>query len=262
MKETLLYADLSWKEMAEAVASQRIVILPIGSTEQHGPHLPLCTDDYMAQRWAFESARLAKESFGVQSLVMPGLHYGNAQHHMGFTGTVSLSFETLKNITVEIGKSVLSHGFRKLVLLNVHGGNRYAVRAAAVELGMAQGNGGLPLYIRVVEDCDPDINPLKLDYDKLKGFTEEASLGSMVHGGALETSKMVYLRSDLVDLNRIQEKPASSRGSTREVFPYHILTPTGAMGNPLEATKEAGKVLWEALVLHFAEYLRELSKKP
>jgi creatinine amidohydrolase len=261
MKETLSYSELTWQDMKQAVDEQRIVILPVGSTEQHGPHLPLCTDDLMAQRWAIDAAEAARERSGVKTLVMPGIHYGNAQHHMAFPGTITLSFETLKNITFEVGDSVLVHGFRKLVILNVHGGNRYAVRAAAVDLAMKYARRTKPVYIRVAEDCDSDLNPLVLDTEVLKKYTEEAAQRTMVHSGSLETAKILYLLPERVFMERAEEIDIPFKNAPQEIFPYDVLTSYGARGKPREATAEAGKAMWEALVRHFADYLVQLSGK-
>jgi creatinine amidohydrolase len=253
----MFYSDHSWKDLGQAIADDTILVLPVGSTEQHGPALPICTDDYMALRWAEESCAVARAA-GVRVLVMPGLHYGYAAHHMAFPGTISLSFETLKAVVQEVADSALSHGFRKLVILNVHGGNRNSVRAAATDLAMKYARRKPAVRIRVVEDCDADINPLVLDRAALAPLSVEASRTGMVHSGALETAKMLHLRPELVRMERVEgvNVPPDSGGS--EIYPYDVLTPYGAMGRPAEASAEAGKVMWDALVAHFADYLLRL----
>jgi creatinine amidohydrolase len=251
------YSELAWPDLKRAAAGGVIVILPIGSTEQHGPQLPVCTDDLLAQRWAIDAASMARQA-GIDVLVMPTIHYGNAQHHMGFAGTISLSFETLKNLTFEVGDCVLRHGFRKLVILNVHGGNRYAVRAAAVDLAVKYEQSEPPAHIRVAEDCDADLNPLLRDSDRLAAFTPEGRRSGMVHAGALETAKILHLAPEWVRMERTKgiDNPMSGGPETRT---YAQLTDCGAMGRPGDAAAEAGRIMHEDLVAYLAEYLKKLA---
>ncbi len=259
MDTGIFYSDRSWQELKEAAGNGTILVLPVGSTEQHGPALPVCTDDFMALRWAEDSVRIAVEEHGVKALVMPGIHYGYAAHHMVFPGTITLSFETLKNLVYEVCDSVLRHGFRKMVILNVHGGNRNSVRAAATDLAMVYARRDPVVRIRVVEDCDPDINPLTLDRERLLPHSSEAARSGMVHSGALETAKILYLRPGTVDMSKLQGVDVPAEGAGGELFPYDVLTPLGAMGKPGEATGVAGKIMWEALVGHFVDCLRRMN---
>lgn len=255
--KSIFYSDHSWKELELLAREDAIVILPIGSTEQHGPHMGICTDDHMALRWAEDAATRAEQEAGARVLVLPGVHYGNARHHMRFPGTITLSFETLKNITCEITESLIQHGFRKIVLLNVHGGNRYAVRAAAVDIYMNYRDGERQLYLRVAEDCDPDLNPLVHAEEELSKHSQEARSKTMVHAGALETAKMLHLKPEVVDLAKCAnvDMPADTR---QEILGYDEKTPTGSMGKPGDATAEAGRIMWESLVSTLTKYLIDL----
>ncbi len=260
MFDTVIYSELGWMDIKKAIEEDYTVVLPVGSTEQHGPQLPICTDDYMAVKWAEQAAELAKKEGGARVLVLPTIHYGYARHHMAFPGTVTLSFETLKNITFEVCDSVLTHGFRKMVIQNVHGGNRHAVRAAAVDLAHKYARRNPVVYVRVVEDCDPDINPLIHEVEQLAPLSQEASGRTMVHAGSLETAKILHLRPELVHMERAQGVDVPYKGRGQEIYPYDMMTPVGAMGRPAEATAEAGRIMWEALVKHFADYLVKLSR--
>jgi creatinine amidohydrolase len=259
MSKSIFYSDYSWRELKELATLDTIVILPVGSTEQHGPALPICTDDYMAVKWAEDAAKLVLSKRSINILVMPGIHYGYAKHHMAFPGTITLGFETLKQIVLEVGDSLLTHGFKKFIILNVHGGNRNSVRAAATDLAMKYARRDPPVRIRVVEDCDGDINPLVLDRASLLPFTKEASRNGMVHSGALETAKMLYLRPELCDLTQVNEVDIQPDRSGAEIYPYDVLTPYGALGKPAEATVEAGKIMWDALVQHFADAILKMA---
>jgi creatinine amidohydrolase len=259
MSNSIFYSDYSWRELKELATLDTIVILPVGSTEQHGPALPICTDDYMAVKWAEDAVKQVLSKRPINVLVMPGIHYGYAQHHMAFPGTITLSFETLKQIVFEVGDSLLTHGFSKFIILNVHGGNRNSVRAAATDLAMKYARRDPPVRIRVVEDCDGDINPLVLDRASLLPFTKEASRNGMVHSGALETAKMLYLRPELCDLAQVNDVDIQPDRSGAELYPYDVLTPYGALGKPSEATVEAGKIMWDALVQHFADAILKMA---
>ncbi|MBN2552386.1 MAG: creatininase family protein [Spirochaetales bacterium] len=259
MFDTILYSELAWPDLERAVEEDYTVVLPVGSTEQHGPHLPICTDDYMAQKWAADAALLARKQFAARVLVLPGIHFGNAKHHMGFPGTVTLSFETLKNLVFEVGDSVLAHGFRKLVILNVHGGNRFAVGAAGVDLKEKYVKAGREVLIRVADDGNPDLRPRSM-FDRLEKITKEAALHKMVHSGALETAKILYLRGDLVKMERVQHIDTPPVSGTDVHFYDEATQNIGASGRPRDATEEAGKIQWETHVRCLAEYLGDISK--
>jgi creatinine amidohydrolase/Fe(II)-dependent formamide hydrolase-like protein len=100
---------------------------PVGSTEQHGPHLSLDTDTYDAEYLAIEAARRVS---APRPLVLPAIAYGVAYHHMDFPGTVAVSPDILSRLVVEVGMSVARHGITKLVIVNGHGGNVPALRYA------------------------------------------------------------------------------------------------------------------------------------
>ena len=158
----------------------------------------------------------------------------------------------------EVGDSVLSHGFRKLVILNVHGGNRYAVRAARVEVASKYGWGKPSRIIRVAEDCDEDLNALIFTHKELESYSEEARMDRMVHGGALETSKILYLRGETVKMERARDIDVPLRVELLRVTLYHETTHVGARGCPSEASSKAGKIMWESLVGSLARYLRQM----
>jgi creatinine amidohydrolase len=258
MGDFRLYSDLTWQDIKACAEKGYIVVLPVGSTEQHGPQLPLRTDDYMALQWAEDSSALAAKNSDAKVLVMPGIHYGNAKHHMAFAGTITLSFETLKALVFEVVDAVITHGFRKIVILNVHGGNRHAVNAAAVDLKAKHLDLRPPLHLRVAEDCDKDLNPLLYEGEALSRSTEEGRLTGMMHGGALETAKILHLRPDLVHMDRAMKKAIPPSAISPGVHFYHELTDNGSTGWPSQATEEAGRIMWNSLVTRFAEYLEKL----
>lgn len=114
MKEVLLY-KLTWPEVKEYLRENDLVLFPTGSTEQHGKQLAEDNDAYTA----LEVSKRVAEKTGV--LVAPVMPFGYSPHHMGFPGSVTLSFQTLVNVYKEVCKSLMKHGFKKIVIMNAHG---------------------------------------------------------------------------------------------------------------------------------------------
>ena len=108
---------MSWKDIEEALVHTDIVIVPVGSIEQHGPHMPLGTDFY----WALNMCLLIAQETDI--LVAPALMVGLAEYHMGFPGTMTLTPETFEAVLYESSLCLLRHGFKKILFLNGHGGN-------------------------------------------------------------------------------------------------------------------------------------------
>src|SRR5260370_27466713 len=108
------------------------VMGPVGSLEQHGPHLPVEIDSLLGETVALRTARLAAEKEPV--LVLPMLWTGLSEHHMSFGGTITLDTDTFLAVLPCVCEAIVRHGFRRLVLLNGHGGNEDAMRVAADDL--------------------------------------------------------------------------------------------------------------------------------
>jgi creatinine amidohydrolase len=124
-------AELTRSELQRRLPEATVVI-PIGATEQHGPHLPLMTDHLMAETVALRAAELMPSRVDV--LVAPVLPYGCSSHHLQVGGALSINLRTYIALLVDLGESVAAMGCKRLVLLNGHGGNEDAMRVAATEL--------------------------------------------------------------------------------------------------------------------------------
>jgi creatinine amidohydrolase len=172
--------QMTWVEVEQALTHTDAIIIPLGSIEQHGRHLPLGTDMYEA----VETAKLIAQKADV--LVAPVVTAGLSPHHMGFPGTITLSPETFEAVVFETAQSLIRHGFRKILIFNGHGGNNVSVaniiqkinqttRAAAFDLGRIEIARQEPLY-----------PPIPWD----------------VHAGVEETSMMLYLAGSLVDMSK------------------------------------------------------------
>src|SRR5690348_344971 len=113
------YEEFSWPEIRDAVAQSRVVVLPVGTVEQHGPHLPLVTDVLTAT----EISRLAVERDPSRAVLLPPVYYSFNEHHMDFPGTIAVAGDTIIRYVADIGVSLARHGFRKILLVNGHGSN-------------------------------------------------------------------------------------------------------------------------------------------
>src|SRR5712692_9609109 len=129
--------EVEWRrlradQLREKAKEDAIVIVPVGSLEQHGPHLPVEIDSLLGETVALRTARLAAEKENV--LVLPMLWTGLSEHHMSFGGTITLDTDTFLAVLRCVCESIVRHGFRRIVLLNGHGGNENAMRVAADDL--------------------------------------------------------------------------------------------------------------------------------
>ncbi len=130
--------EVEWRklradQLREQAHQDAIVILPVAALEQHGPHLPVEVDSLLGETVALRTARKAV-AMGTPALVLPVLWTGLSEHHMSFGGTVTLDFAAFSALVEGVVRSVLRHGFRRIVLLNAHGGNENALRTITDEL--------------------------------------------------------------------------------------------------------------------------------
>ena len=113
------YEELTWPEVKTAVAEQKVVLIPVGTIEQHGPHLPLAVDVITSSTVCERAAAAVPEL----ALVMPPISYAFNEHHMDFPGTIAVDAHHFIDYVTDVGTSVARHGFRKIVLVNGHGSN-------------------------------------------------------------------------------------------------------------------------------------------
>lgn len=182
--------DEHTREELRRIAPDATVVVPIGSIEQHGPHLPVCTDTEVVTDVARRAVDAAAKSIPV--LVTPALPFGLAQHHLPFGGTISFSAKVYLDMLTEIGTSLVNDGFQRIVFLNGHGGNANAAAMVADRLAYE-----CPLDARVAAasywDCAADsLSSLNFGGAPVPG-----------HAGAFEMSCLLALRPDLVRTDRI-----------------------------------------------------------
>lgn len=224
-------AEMTWPDVADAVrAGATTVGLPLGATEQHGPHLPLGTDTIRASALA---KRLA-ERLGPSVLVAPALPFGCSDEHAGFPGLLGLQHETLARVIVDLARRLTGWGVRRLMLLSAHGGN-----GEALDLALARLRRELPdLTVRTNGDLQT-IAPVLLEVARRDGIPANA-LG--LHAGEGETSEMLHLHPDLV---RSKNSAPGFTGDMEAVLDelraggLRAVTEQGVLGDPTNA--EAGR---------------------
>ncbi len=236
VKTEIEWRKLRADELRQRAQADAIVILPVGSIEQHGPHLPVEVDTMLGETVALEAARRVADR-GEPIVVLPMLWTGLSEHHMSFGGTITLDDATFLAVLRCICKSVVRHGFRRLVLLNGHGGNDNAMRVAADMLTPE-----LEVPILQFTYWYAAAEPIAAILETQKGLR---------HACEAETSMMMALRPDLVARDRI---PLAKSNTTPEVsdlvgggiYRWRTLgamSAAGVIGNPEAATPEKGERL-------------------
>jgi creatinine amidohydrolase len=247
------YNRLTWPEMNEAIAAQKLVLLPTGSTEQHGPHLPLDVDVFLCESVCLEVGRRAPD----RVLVLPPISYGLNLHHIDFPGTIHIEPEVFIAFCLNITKSVAYHGFRKILLVNGHGSNAPLVDLVARKTVLAT----------------PSLCfATGYYYFHLEAFQKVRETRVTAHADEIETSLYLHLapervRMDLAveDNDRMGEFVSSdSTGNYPVRFNdfWGRWTRTGVHGDPTRATAEKGRVLFEAAVNGMLKLVDELRAWP
>ncbi len=243
-----LLGELTWPEAQSRLKEVDVALLPVGSIEQHGPHLPLDTDAFDAEYLAHKVAEACSDP---KPLVLPLLPYGVSYHHEDFSGTISVSPETLAQMVYDIGISVAHHGIVKLVIINGHGGNSPALNFAAQ---MINRDTHMFTCVDTGESSDPDIHAL-------------VETPNDVHAGEIETSTSMAVRPSLVKLDAARKFiPRFSNRylnftSKRKVNWYtHTarISPDGVLGDPTKASREKGERIWKLMIGNLVEFVEDL----
>lgn len=182
------WTDLTKDDFAALDPARAIAVLPLGATEQHGPHLPVGTDTTLAEAVIARSANRLRHDLDV--LVLPSQAVGLSPEHIDFPGTLSLSAKTVLRLWTEIGISVARSGLKKMVLFNGHGGNVAAMDIVARDLRAEHGLWVAHTSWFALADQAAQITPDELRHG--------------IHGGLVETSVMLALTPNSVNMDRAQ----------------------------------------------------------
>lgn len=251
----MIYKDLHSPAIGKA-ARDKTVLLPIASIEQHGNHLPVGTDTELVTHIAEQ----AEKRLSDDVLLLPTLWIGSSHHHTDFAGTVSLSSETYIIVLCEILDSLIKSGFRRIVLLNGHGGNCVPASEALYRTNLKYNQKHPNLWI-----ASATYWLLAGEELKRQTFMETPAL---THACEYETSMMLHLRSDWVDMDAASGSRAQRKSSFYDPLGYEKscvqvsetfaqMTENGAMGSPELATAEKGRQLYELIVPVVVRFLEE-----
>ena len=258
VKEIYKFDELTWPEVNEAVAMGKIPILPTGSVEQHGHHLPLKVDHLCANAVATEAARLRPDL----SLVLPPVSYGYVHHVMDFPGSMNIHFEHFIQFVLDICKSLAYHGFKKIIIVNGHGSNHPLVDLVSR---------------RVIVETDASCTfcswwqLLTVDPEFKNKWRESRFAGGCSHAGELETSMLLHLSPESVRKDKIKSEIAKtnlmdSKYIWSDLFGRSAMgliewtsqyTDSGVMGEAEKATAEKGKLVFEEASRNLAEFVAE-----
>ncbi len=244
----LTWNELAWPKIKEHADNGHVVVIPVGVIEQHGYHLPVDTDAFIPQEIAKAAATL---DAGI--LVGPTIAFGYTPTNKNFPGSISLGTNTWMALIKDVVRSVASHNFTRIALLNGHGGQ---VQLSRLTAAMLQDEHA----IRVV--AMDWFGMVKKEMAQL--FVDEGvSGGSVGHAGAVETSMNLHLRPELSDqgprVTHVEpSKPAFvSRVGGFLQTPREELSPSGVMGDPTLATAEKGAELFDLAVARLCEFAKE-----
>ena len=263
------WADWSTRDFARAQANgslaQTIAVLPVAATEQHGPHLPLQVDTALVN--GVVAASQPHIAHDVPALFLPTQAVGLSPEHAAFPGTLTLKAETVIRLWTEIGESVCASGVKKLVLLNSHGGQvgvmGIVARDLRARLGMLVYSVnwfGLPL-----SGADgKDVNALFSAHEHRFG----------IHAGEIETSMMLALAPEQVDMAQAQNFASTSEDRAKRLanlgngkraklgWQMQDYNPAGAVGNAAAATADKGRAVLDAAGRALAALLAEIHQLP
>ncbi len=245
--------EIEWRrlradQLRERARQDAMVIVPIGSLEQHGPHLPVEVDSVLGETVALRTARAIAER-GQPVLVLPVLWTGISEHHMSFGGTVSLDLPAFTALVEGVVRAVHRHGFRRIVLLNGHGGNENGLRCITDELTPKL---GIPI--------------VQFTYwyaaAEAIGAILETQAG-LSHACEAETSMMMAVRPELVANDRIPLARANRGADVADlvgggVYLWRSIgarSASGVIGHPEAATPDKGHRLFDAISQTLAEKL-------
>ncbi len=249
MSNSVLWKELSAESLRAKAAANAIVVLPVASMEQHGPHLPVGVDTILCEGVCKAGAELVAADVPV--VVAPTLWCGMAEHHMAFGGTFTFDIPTYRAVLLAFLRSLERHGFKRVFIINGHGGNIAALNAFLPDFSRETS-----LKVRAAtyfELATTDLSPVLEDQQTVH------------HACEVETSLMLILAPETVKRERLHEAfggvagpGASARG---HIVParfrsFKELTPSGVNGDARRASPEKGRKLLAICVQGIASALR------
>ncbi len=264
VRQQYRYETLTWPELDASVEMNKAIVIPIGSIEQHGHHLPVDVDVLLATEVCLAAGRAAPTS----TLVLPPVSYGYCRHVMDFPGTINVRQSTFTNQLIEIGLSLAYHGFKRIIMVNGHGSNHPLVEQA-----------GRMITLQTDALC-ATLSWWNLASEKWEQEVRQSEPGGCAHACELETAMYLHLNEGGVRKDRVRGEIATSMTGidggrewqmvdlTGRSGPATIVewtstyTETGSCGLPQLATREAGEVIFSHTVERLTGLIEWFRSRP
>ncbi len=256
MVEEYLLGDLAWPEVEKVIQDEKVVLLPLGSLEQHGPHLPIDIDTVAAYEVC---KRIAKKIPDI-AVTMPPIYYTHAEISMGFPGTIDIQPTHFIDYLYDVCESLVKHGFKRIVMVSGHGIN--------------------PPFMQIVSMMITSRYPAICSGAAYFDFAKPEVRKIVEHGahaGEFETSMLLALKPENVDMSKAVRDWNIYMGLKSSKYAYrnfidrspiffidHLsrFSATGIIGDPTKATKEKGQKLIKVIVDDMVEYVKEFRTRP
>ena len=239
-------ADETWPELGDYFADESLALVPLGSTEQHGPHLPLATDHLIAEAFAREAA----DRTGF--LCTPTINVGVSPHHRQFHGTMWVDPPEFRDYVESFTRNLTYQGIDRVVYVNAHGGNVEHLR----EVGRRLRDDGVAFAVPWMWD------------ESIPDLVHEVFENNGPHAGPKETAMIMHLAPDLVREEKLAdgrdgglvqwEESGNEIHGTRVSYDAIDNSPNGAFGDPTDATPEKGRQIFEAAADQLVQLLEWL----
>ena len=241
---------LTRPEIEEYLKKSDVVLFPVGSTEQHGKHIAIDNDAFTA----LEISKKVAENTGV--LVAPVLPFGYSIHHMKFAGSITLKFETLVAVYKEVCESLIHHGFKKIVIMNGHGGNTNAVNQALREI---KSDNGVIVYNVMVFPMEKGFGSDSLTVCKQESGGHACEMETSI-GFALGQRILIGEAEKWTPPAGMSEFDKKYSRKVSSAKDFDELTEIGSLGDPTIASMEKGEVMVSAVVRDISEFIYDLKK--
>jgi creatinine amidohydrolase len=253
-RRSVFLAELTWPEAKEAFTAAEVVLIPLGSNEQHGPGMTLATDITLATAVAGQVA----ERMRPRALVAPSLPFGLSPHHMRFPGTISLQPATFSAVLFDTMRSLRQHGAKRFFLLNGHGGNQAMLSVIATQARMEF---GLPVATAIYLVAASDLLKERFGRAYAHACEIEASLGLAV---APQIVRMEKLAKGEELPPRFRHTALAGGGAPVGAFVdaaamFDEITANGNIGDARLATREDGEAIVELAVTRLVEFLEDFT---
>ena len=250
---SIYFSERTWEELKEAVDKNTIILIPVGQVEEHGLHLPVKTDVFIAEKICEKVTSEIKNRIPV--LVTPPVWSGySTKEVMRWQGCMNLKIETFINLTYDICSSIIKMGFKKIVLVSCHGNHTGALKIVVRKIADDSG-----IYMALTI-------PTVIAKDDINKILEKGKEGSC-HGGEYETSLMLYLDKKSVKMEKATDADILKIKS--KFYPSKVFistwglqkSKTGIYGAPTSATEEKGRRIMSAIVSQYRDFLIEFYGK-